>query len=71
MNNSPVKIMETVLRDGHQSLAATRMRTTDMIDMLEQLDDVGYFSLEASLEAVEICSLTSAAGMMISAKDTR
>ena len=47
MNNSPVKIMETVLRDGHQSLAATRMRTTDRIDMLEQLDDVGYFSLEA------------------------
>lgn len=47
MNNKPVQIMETVLRDGHQSLAATRMRTTDMIDMLEQLDDVGYFSLEA------------------------
>ena len=47
MNNKPVKIMETVLRDGHQSLAATRMRTSDMIEMLEQLDDVGYFSLEA------------------------
>ncbi len=47
MTNKPVKIMETVLRDGHQSLAATRMRTTDMIDMLEKLDDVGYFSLEA------------------------
>lgn len=47
MNKQPVKIMETVLRDGHQSLAATRMRTTDMIEMLEQLDDVGYFSLEA------------------------
>ena len=47
MNKKPVKIMETVLRDGHQSLAATRMRTTDMIGMLEQLDDVGYFSLEA------------------------
>ena len=43
----PVKIMETVLRDGHQSLAATRMRTSDMIPMLEQLDDVGYFSIEA------------------------
>ena len=41
MSNKPVKIMETVLRDGHQSLAATRMRTTDMIGMLEQLDDVG------------------------------
>ena len=39
--------METVLRDGHQSLAATRMRTSDMIEMLEKLDDVGYFSLEA------------------------
>jgi len=47
MSNKPVKIMETVLRDGHQSLAATRMRTSDMIGMLEQLDDVGYFSLEA------------------------
>lgn len=42
-----VKITETVLRDGHQSLAATRMRTSDMIPMLEQLDEVGYFSLEA------------------------
>ena len=46
-NNNPVKITETVLRDGHQSLAATRMRTSDMIPMLEQLDEVGYFSLEA------------------------
>lgn len=43
----PLKIMETVLRDGHQSLAATRMRTSDMIPMLEKLDDVGYFSIEA------------------------
>lgn len=43
----PVKIMETVLRDGHQSLAATRMRTSDMLPMLEQLDDIGYFSIEA------------------------
>jgi oxaloacetate decarboxylase alpha subunit len=47
MSKKPVKIMETVLRDGHQSLAATRMRTSDMIEMLEKLDDVGYFSLEA------------------------
>lgn len=42
----PVKIVETVLRDGHQSLAATRMRTSDMIPMLEKLDDVGYHALE-------------------------
>jgi oxaloacetate decarboxylase alpha subunit len=44
---NPLKITETVLRDGHQSLAATRMRTSDMIPMLEQLDEIGYFSLEA------------------------
>ena len=42
----PVKIVETVLRDGHQSLAATRMRTSDMIPMLEQLDGIGYHALE-------------------------
>jgi oxaloacetate decarboxylase alpha subunit len=46
-NQKPLKICETVLRDGHQSLAATRMRTTDMIPVLEQLDEIGYFSLEA------------------------
>jgi oxaloacetate decarboxylase alpha subunit len=43
----PVKIVETVLRDGHQSLAATRMRTREMLPMLEQLDEVGYHALEA------------------------
>lgn len=47
MAKNPLKITETVLRDGHQSLAATRMRTSDMIPMLEQLDEIGYFSLEA------------------------
>lgn len=45
--NHRVKIMETVLRDGHQSLAATRMRITDMLPMLEQLDEVGFHALEA------------------------
>lgn len=41
MNTTPVKIVETVLRDGHQSLAATRMRITDMLPVLEELDDMG------------------------------
>jgi pyruvate carboxylase subunit B len=41
-----VKITETVLRDGHQSLIATRMSTGEMIPILETLDQVGYFSLE-------------------------
>lgn len=45
--SNPVKIMETVLRDGHQSLAATRMRTKDMIPMLEALDNAGFHALEA------------------------
>jgi oxaloacetate decarboxylase alpha subunit len=41
-----VKITETVLRDGHQSLIATRMRTDEMLPILELMDKVGYYSLE-------------------------
>ena len=47
MNKQPVKIVETVLRDGHQSLAATRMRINDMLPMLEKLDNAGFYALEA------------------------
>ncbi len=43
----PLNIMETVLRDGHQSLAATRMRYSDMEPALEELDNIGYWALEA------------------------
>ncbi len=46
MNNNPLKITETVLRDGHQSLAATRMRTSDMIPILREMDNIGYHALE-------------------------
>ncbi len=42
-----VKITETVLRDSHQSLVATRMTTEEMLPVLEKLDSVGYHSLEA------------------------
>lgn len=42
-----VKITETVLRDAHQSLIATRMRTEDMLPILEKMDNIGYHSLEA------------------------
>ena len=41
-----IKITETVLRDAHQSLIATRMTTEDMIPMLADLDKVGFHSLE-------------------------
>ena len=42
-----VKICETVLRDSHQSLIATRMTTEEMLPILEQMDKVGYYALEA------------------------
>ena len=41
-----VMITETILRDAHQSQAATRMRTEDMLPACEVLDKVGYYSLE-------------------------
>jgi len=43
---SKVKLTETVFRDAHQSLLATRMRTRDMLPIAEKLDQVGFFSME-------------------------
>lgn len=42
-----VHISELVLRDGHQSLIATRMRTDDMLPICSKLDSIGFWSLEA------------------------
>lgn len=42
-----VKITDTTLRDAHQSLIATRLRTEDMIPLAESLDTCGFFSVEA------------------------
>ncbi len=41
-----LKITETSLRDGHQSLIATRLRTEEILPILEKMDKVGYHSLE-------------------------
>ena len=41
-----VGITDTILRDAHQSLIATRMTTEEMLPALEQLDDIGFHSLE-------------------------
>ncbi len=41
-----VKITDTTLRDAHQSLIATRMRSRDMLPIVEKMDRVGFFSLE-------------------------
>lgn len=43
---SGVKITETVLRDAHQSLIATRMPIEDMLPIAEKLDNVGFYALE-------------------------
>ena len=44
---SKVSITDTILRDAHQSLAATRMRIEDMLPIADKLDKIGYWSLEA------------------------
>lgn len=46
-NKKKVLITDTILRDAHQSQAATRMTTAEMVPVLEQLDEIGYYSLEA------------------------
>ena len=45
-NKKPVKITETVLRDAHQSLIATRMTTEQMLPIVDKMDKVGYHSVE-------------------------
>lgn len=45
--NKAVGITETILRDAHQSLIATRMSTEEMLPIIEKLDEIGYHSLEA------------------------
>jgi len=43
---NPIKIMDLSLRDGHQSLFATRGRTEDMIPVAELMDEVGFWAME-------------------------
>ncbi len=45
-SSRPVAITETALRDAHQSIMATRLRTKDMLPVAEMMDEVGYHSLE-------------------------
>lgn len=42
----PLKITETILRDAHQSLIATRMTTDQMLPIIEKMDQVGYHAVE-------------------------
>lgn len=42
----PIKITDLTLRDGHQSLFATRMKTEDMLPVAEKMDSIGFYSME-------------------------
>ena len=46
MSTKKIEVTDVILRDAHQSLIATRMRTDDMLPICEKLDQVGYWSLE-------------------------
>ncbi|MDI6602314.1 MAG: oxaloacetate decarboxylase subunit alpha [Thermoanaerobacteraceae bacterium] len=46
MNRNKIGITETVLRDAHQSLLATRMRTDEMLPIVDTMDKIGYHSVE-------------------------
>nr|WP_314462590.1 oxaloacetate decarboxylase subunit alpha [uncultured Clostridium sp.] len=46
IEKKPVKIVETVLRDAHQSLLATRMTTEQMLPIVGKMDQVGYYAVE-------------------------
>ena len=46
IEKKPIKIMETILRDAHQSLIATRMSTEQMLPIVDKLDKVGYHAVE-------------------------
>jgi oxaloacetate decarboxylase (Na+ extruding) subunit alpha len=45
-HKTPLRITDTSLRDAHQSLWATRMRTEDILKIIDVIDSVGYYSLE-------------------------
>jgi len=46
LHKIPLRITDTTLRDAHQSLWATRMRTEDILKIIDVIDNVGYYSLE-------------------------
>jgi len=46
MDKNPLKITDVTLRDGHQSLLATRMRTEDMVPIAPEMNKAGFYSME-------------------------
>ena len=52
----PLKITETVLRDAHQSLIATRMTTEQMLPIIDKMDKVGYHSVDTIKNCLICCN---------------
>ena len=50
----PIKITETILRDAHQSLIATRMTTEQMLPIVDTMDKVGYHSVAVSYTHLDV-----------------
>ena len=46
IEKKPIKITETILRDAHQSLIATRMTTEQMLPIVDKMDQVGFHAVE-------------------------
>ena len=59
LEKKPVKIVETILRDAHQSQIATRMTTEQMLPIVDKLDKVGYHAVECWGGATFDASLVS------------
>ena len=57
----PIQIVETILRDAHQSLIATRMTTEQMVPIIDKMDQVGYYAVDA-LQRAEHPRLSSVRG---------
>src|SRR3990172_10679374 len=43
---NPIKIQDTTLRDGHQSLLATRVRSEDLLPIAARMDEMGFWAME-------------------------
>ena len=55
IEKKPIKITETILRDAHQSLIATRMTTEQMLPIVDKMDKVGYHSVECWVSKTPSC----------------
>jgi hypothetical protein len=53
--NGLLKVVDTTVRDGQQSLFATRMKTDDILPILEKMDDVGFYGMEGGSGHIRLC----------------